>query len=38
MVIIPFAILFLITIVLSILWARGIEKNKNVKGDDIEFP
>jgi hypothetical protein len=38
MIILPFAILFLITVVLSILWSRGIEKNKNIKRDDIEFP
>lgn len=38
MVIIPFLIMFVITLLLSILWARGIEKNKDINKDDIEFP
>ena len=38
MIIIPFAIMFLLTIGISIMWANGIEKNKDINKDDIEFP
>ena len=38
MSIIPYALLFLIVVGVSILWANGIDKNKNINGDDIEFP
>lgn len=38
MSIIPFAIIFLLTLIISIMWASGIEKNKDINKDDIEFP
>jgi hypothetical protein len=38
MIIIPYAIMFLFVVLISILWTRGIDKNKNIDKDDIEFP
>ena len=36
--IIVYLIMFVITVIISVLWVKGIDKNKDIKSDDVEFP
>lgn len=36
--IVVYLIMFVITVLISVLWAIGIDKNKDIKSDDVEFP
>jgi hypothetical protein len=33
-----FGIMFVVVVAIAIMWANGIEKNKDIDKDDIEFP
>ena len=33
-----YIVMFLLSIVISVLWARGIDNNIDVKSDDVEWP
>ena len=36
--IVVYLLMLAITIIISVLWAIGIDKNKDIKSDDVEFP